>query len=61
MQSNDHKKYVKLSHVFQRIIGIEYLICIHISLIIHVYGICVLIFERFLRKHNKADCLLMTG
>ena len=29
IQSNDHKKYVKLSHMFQRIIDSEYLICIH--------------------------------
>ena len=28
IQSNDDKKYVKLSHMFKRIIGSEYLICI---------------------------------
>ena len=60
IQSNDHKKYVKLSHMFQRIIdNIPYVY--RIFVIIHVYGICVLIFERLLRKHNKIDCLLMTG
>ena len=32
-----------------------------ISVIIHVCGICALIFEILLRKHNKTDCLLMTG
>ena len=28
IQLNDHKKYVKLSHKFKRIIDIEYPICI---------------------------------
>ena len=28
IQSNDHKKYVKLSHMFKRIIDDEYPICI---------------------------------
>ena len=28
IQSNDHKKYVKLSHMFKRIIDNEYPICI---------------------------------
>ena len=61
IQSNDHKKYVTLSHMFKRIIGSECPLCIQDSSNIHVYGICVLIFERLLRKHNKTDCLLMTG
>ena len=28
IKSNDHKKYVKLSHMFKRIINSEYHICI---------------------------------
>ena len=28
IQSNDNKKYVKISHMFKRIIDSEYLICI---------------------------------
>ena len=58
IQSNDHKKYVKLSHMFQRIINNEYPICIQdISNYSCIWDMC-LIFERLLRKHNKTDCLL---
>ena len=38
--SNEHKKYVKLSHMFKRIIDSEYPICMRISVFIHVYEIC---------------------
>ena len=41
IQSNDHKKCVKLSHMFKRIINNEYPICIqHISNYSCIWDMC---------------------
>ena len=56
IQSNDHKKYVKQSHMFKIIIDSEYLICMHdISNYSCIWDMFFFMFVRLLRKHNKTD------